>query len=98
VDGAKQPVAFPEVDSGDGSLRPSQGEECLAVHQQILGIVIPNEVRDLQFAAKCGSLTLFGMTTHGGPDRAPLGTTPKSVLTHYHIDFTALARAQQLIS
>src|SRR4029077_6036241 len=30
VDGANQPVAVPEVDGGDGSLRPSGGEEPLA--------------------------------------------------------------------
>jgi hypothetical protein len=29
-------------------------------------IVIPNEVRDLQLAAKCRSLTSFGMTTPQG--------------------------------
>src|SRR5271157_3940017 len=60
VDGAKQPLAVPQVDSGDGSLCPSRGEEPLAVRQQSLGFVIPNEVRDLQFAARCRSLTSFG--------------------------------------
>jgi hypothetical protein len=29
------------------------------------GVVIPNEVRDLHFAASCRSLTSFGMTIHG---------------------------------
>jgi hypothetical protein len=31
VDGAQQPVALPEVDSGDGSLRASQGEELVGL-------------------------------------------------------------------
>jgi hypothetical protein len=40
--------------NGNWNLRP--------VSPQLSQIVIPNEVRDLQLAATCRSLTSFGMT------------------------------------
>ena len=47
VDRAHQPVALPEVDSGDGSLRPSRSEKPLTFSSLIVAkLIILSEAKD----------------------------------------------------